>query len=74
MTSERKQHLETIAASLTQSYYLVHTGGSPDYRDLLETYRFLLNALVEQDSLPAGHTGLRASDTLASFKADDANR
>jgi hypothetical protein len=70
MDIERKAHLELIAANLTQSYYLVHTGGSPDYREILETYRFLLNALIEQDSLPSGHVSLRSTDTLASFKID----
>ena len=67
MADERKQHLEIVAASLTQAYYSVHPGGSPDYREIFETYKFLLGALVEQDSLPPGHTPLRAGDTLAPF-------
>ena len=70
MVDERKQHLELVAASLTQAYYSVHTGGSPDFREIFETYKFLLDALVEQDSLPPGHTPLRASDTLAPFGND----
>ncbi len=67
MADARKQHLELVAASLTQAYYSVHPGGSPDYREIFETYKFLLDALVEQDKLPAGHTPLRAGDTLAPF-------
>jgi hypothetical protein len=67
MADARKQHLELVAASLTQAYYYVHTGGSPDYREIFETYKFLLDALVEQDKLPPGHTPLRAGDTLAPF-------
>ena len=32
MIDERSQHLELVAASLTQAYYSVHSTGSPDYR------------------------------------------
>ncbi len=71
MDEARKQHLELVAASLTQAYYSVHPGGSPDYREIFETYKFLLGALVEQDSLPPGHTPLRAGDTLAPFTPPD---
>jgi hypothetical protein len=67
MTDERTQHLEIVAASLTQAYYTVHTGGSPDHRDIFETYQFLLEALVERDSLKPGQTPLAAGDTLAPF-------
>ncbi|HEX5735836.1 MAG TPA: hypothetical protein VF131_23620 [Blastocatellia bacterium] len=67
MTDERTQHLELVAANLTQAYYYVHTGGSPDHRDIFETYQFLLSALVERDNLEPGHTPLAASDTLAPF-------
>jgi hypothetical protein len=67
MADARKQHLELVAAGLTQAYYYVHTGGSPDYREIFETYKFLLDALVEQDKLPPGHSPLRAGDTLAPF-------
>ncbi|HXG65699.1 MAG TPA: hypothetical protein VNO70_11375 [Blastocatellia bacterium] len=74
MVDERRQHLELVAASLTQAYYTVHTGGSPDYRDIFETYKYLLEALVEQDERPADHTPLRASDTLAPFEADEPER
>jgi len=70
MIDERQQHLELVAASLTQSYYTVHTGGSPDHRDILETYLFLLDALVEHDSQKPGETPLSASDTLAPFDKD----
>jgi hypothetical protein len=45
----------------------VHTGGSPDHRDILETYKFLLEALIEQDSLKRSQSPLQASDTLAPF-------
>ena len=67
MIDERQQHLELIAASLTQSYYSVHTGGSPDHRDILETYLFLLDALVEHDIQKPGETPLSSGDTLAPF-------
>lgn len=70
MIDERQQHLELVAASLTQSYYSVHTGGSPDHRDILETYLFLLDALVAHDSQKPGQTPLSASDTLAPFDKD----
>ena len=74
MTDERRQHLELVAASLTQAYYSVHTAASRDFRELLDTYRFLLDALVEQDSLPPGQSPLRASDGLAPFGPDEAGR
>ncbi|HVF88760.1 MAG TPA: hypothetical protein VNH22_01760 [Blastocatellia bacterium] len=67
MIDERRQHLELVAASLTKAYYSVHTGGSPDHRDILETYKFLLEALVEQDSLRPGQSPLQPGDTLAPF-------
>ncbi len=67
MIDERRQHLELVSASLTIAYYTVQTGGSPDHRDILETYKFLLEALVEQDGLKAGQSALQASDTLAPF-------
>ncbi|HKP14154.1 MAG TPA: hypothetical protein VJZ91_18680 [Blastocatellia bacterium] len=70
MIDERQQHLELVAASLTQSYYSVHTGGSPDHRDILETYLFLLDALVEHDGQKPGQTPLSAGDTLAPFGKD----
>jgi hypothetical protein len=65
MIDERRQHLELVAASLTGSYYTVHTGGSPDHREILETYYFLLDALVEHDE----HNGhISPGDTLAPFE------
>ena len=67
MVDERKQHLELIAASLTGSYYSVHTGGSPDHRDILETYFFLLDALAEHDAQRPGERPLSPGDTLAPF-------
>jgi hypothetical protein len=70
MVDERQQHLELVAASLTQSYYMVHTGGSPDHRDILETYLFLLEALVEHDDQKPGQRPLAAGDTLAPFVED----
>jgi len=70
MIDDRRQHLELVAASLTQAYYSVHAGGSPDHREVLETYKFLLDALVEQDKLKPGESPLRASDTFAPFGAD----
>lgn len=74
MVDERKQHLELVAASLTKSYYSVHTGGSPDHRDILETYFFLLEALVEHDSQRPGETPLSPGDTLAPFGTDTQER
>lgn len=50
-----------------QAYYSVHTATSRDFSDLLRTYRFILDALVEQDGLPPGQSPLRASDSLAPF-------
>jgi hypothetical protein len=74
MVDERKQHLELVAASLTESYYSVHTGGSPDHRDILETYFFLLDALVEHDGQRSGERPLSAGDTLAPFGTDTGGR
>lgn len=71
MDDARKQHLELVAASLTQAYYTEHTAASRDYRELLDTYSYILDALVEKDSLPPGHSPLRASDSLATPEADE---
>ena len=65
MTKDRKQHLELVAASLTQAYFQEPTAANRDYRELLDTFTYILDALVERDSLPAGHSPLTASDTLA---------
>ena len=65
MTDQRRQHLELVAASLTQAYYSEHTAASRDYRELLDTFSYILEALVEKDSLPPGHSPLTASDSLA---------
>ena len=70
MIDERTQHLELVAANLTQAYYSVHTAGSPDHRDVLETYLFLLEALVAHDSQKPGESPLAAGDTLAPFIED----
>jgi hypothetical protein len=70
MIDERRSHLEVVAASLTRAYYSVHRGGSPDHRDILETYLYMLDALEECDSLPHGHTPLRPGDTLAPFAGE----
>jgi hypothetical protein len=64
MVDERKQHLELVAASLTQAYYSVRVGTTADHRDVFETYKFLLDALIEQDDLPAGHTPLQTAESL----------
>ncbi len=71
MKEARKQHLELVAASLTQAYYAEHTAASRDYRELLDTYGYILDALVEKDALPPGHSPLRASDSLATAEADE---
>lgn len=65
MIDARRQHLELVAASLTQAYYSAHDVANRDYRELLETYTYILTALVEQDQLPPGHSPLQASDSLA---------
>lgn len=70
MADERKQHLELVAASLTQAYYSAHNAASRDYRELLDTFNYILEALVEKDDLPYGHSPLTASDTLANPVAD----
>ncbi len=71
MIDQRRQHLELVAASLTQAYYSVHTATSRDFRELLDTYRFILDSLVEQDSLPPGQSPLRASDSMAPFDPEE---
>ena len=74
MTDKRRQHLELVAASLTQAYYSEHTAASRDYRELLDTFSYILEALVEKDSLPPGHSPLTASDSLANpVTADSRN-
>jgi hypothetical protein len=65
MADQRREHLEIVAASLTQAYYKEHTSASRDHRELLDTYSYILDALVEMDKLPAGQSPLTASDTLA---------
>ena len=70
MIDGRRQHLELIAASLTESYYSVHTSGSPDHREILENYFFFLEALVDHDGQKPGQTPLAPGDTLAPFEAD----
>jgi hypothetical protein len=71
MVDERRQHLELVSASLTKAYYTIHTGGSPDHRDILETYFFLLDALVEHDNQKPVERPLAAGDTLAPFDTTD---
>jgi hypothetical protein len=71
VTDERRQHLELVATGLTQAYYTVHTAGARDHREIMDTYRFLLDALIEQETLPPGHTSLRASDGLAPFVEEE---
>jgi hypothetical protein len=62
MIDERRQHLELVAAGLTEAYYSVHSAGSPDHREILETYMFLLEALVEHDGQLPGQTPLASGD------------
>lgn len=71
MKDERKQHLELVAAHLTGAYYSEHTPASRDYRELLDTFSYILDALIEKDNLPAGHSPLTASDTLANPQTAD---
>ena len=60
-----------VAATLTQAYYTEHSPASRDYRELLDTFNYILEALVEKDSLPEGESPLTASDTLANPKTAD---
>ena len=62
MIDERRQHLELVATGLTQAYYTVHSTGSPDHREIIETYLFLLNALSEHDYQKPGETPLVSGD------------
>ena len=71
MTEERKQHLELVAASLTQAYYSEHTAASRDYRELLDTFNYILEALVEKEGLQFGSSTLTASDSLANPVTDN---
>ncbi|HKP87725.1 MAG TPA: hypothetical protein VJZ26_16610 [Blastocatellia bacterium] len=71
MVDERKQHLELVSASLTGAYYSIHKSGSPDHREILETYLFFLDALVEHDTQRPGQTPLAPGDTLAPFEPDN---
>ncbi|MCI0486539.1 MAG: hypothetical protein L0229_08050 [Blastocatellia bacterium] len=70
MVDERRQHLELVAAGLTQSYYTVREGSNPDHREIMETYLFFLDALVEHDDQGPGQTPLKSGDTLARFDMD----
>jgi hypothetical protein len=71
MDDRRKEHLELVAASLTQAYYVEHTPAGRDYRELLDTYSYILDALVAKDELPEGQSPLTASDSLANPVTDD---
>ena len=65
MTDERTQHLELVAATLTQAYYTAHRDNRPDHRDLLETYFFLLEGLVDHDSQGPGEVPIKSGDSFA---------
>ena len=72
MTEERRQHLELVSASLTQAYFSEHgSSASRDYRELLDTYNYILDALIEKDKLPYGESPLAPTDTLANPATDD---
>jgi hypothetical protein len=71
MTDGRRDHLELVAAGLTQAYFAQHTAASRDYRELLDTYNYILDALLEQEQ--TGRTTLRSSDSLATPEADESN-
>ena len=71
MNEQRKQHLELVAASLTQAYYSEHTAASRDYRELLDTFNYILDALIERESLPYGESPLTVSDSLTNPVTDD---
>jgi hypothetical protein len=73
MIDERRQHLELVAAQLTHAYYTVHSSGSPDHRDVMETYFFLLDALAEHDGQEPDQRPLASGDTLAPFGVTDEN-
>lgn len=65
MVDERTQHLELVAASLTQAYYVARSERNPDHRDLLETYFFLLEALVDHDSQKHDEVPIKSGDSFA---------
>ncbi|HZS46152.1 MAG TPA: hypothetical protein VFC63_13845 [Blastocatellia bacterium] len=67
MASERREHLEILAAQLTQAYYQAREPEAPEHRDILETYFFMLGALRDRDSQPDGTNPLRSGDTMAPF-------
>ncbi len=69
MDEGRRNHLELVAAGLTQAYFAQHTAASRDYRELLDTYNYILDALLEQGQ--TGRTTLRASDSLATPESDE---
>ncbi len=71
MTKNRKQHLELVAASLTQAFYTEHTAPSRDYRELLDTFNYILDALIEKDSMSEGNNPLTASDSLVEMEEGD---
>jgi len=67
MASERREHLENIAAQLTQAYYQSRQPETHEHRDILETYFFLLGALRDRDGQPEGTNPLQPGDTMAPF-------
>ena len=67
MANERRDHLEGVAAQLTLAFYTARTEQAPEHRDILETYFFLLDALLEHDGEGKG-IPLRAGDTMAPFE------
>ncbi len=71
LTKDRKQHLELVAATLTQAYYTEHNPASRDYRELLDTFNYILDALIEKDSLVEGENPLSASDSIANPETAD---
>ena len=68
MNDERQNHLEDVAARLTQAYYSVRVEQAPEHRDILETYLFLLKALRDHEGQPEGSMPLQAGDTIARFQ------
>jgi hypothetical protein len=75
MADERTHQLELIAATLTQAYYSARESNPPiDHRDVMETYLFFLDALMQHEGHRPGQVPIKAADTLAPFEPEPHER